>query len=85
MSPNFYQSWLQLGALDFKHHQLQEAAQAFERARRAYPYAVQAYLGLAQAALAQGDAPSALSILDSGLRTVPHDPMLEAAIKQIQP
>ena len=48
MDPEFFHSWVQIGAIHFKHNRLDAAEDAFERALRAYPYSAEAAAGLAE-------------------------------------
>jgi Flp pilus assembly protein TadD len=83
MRPDFHHAWMQTGAIRLRQRRFEEAAEAFERARQAYPYAAEPYLGLARLAQARGDAAGARHVLEAGLQHLPGDPGLRAALAEI--
>ena len=85
MRPDFYQSWMALGALALQGRRFIEAEEAFAAAVRAYPYEPHAYLGLAQARLAQGNTPEALHAIQDGLHTAPGSASLQEALRELNP
>ncbi len=84
MQPAFHHAWMQLGVLAFKRRQWQEAAAAFASAMRAYPYAAEAYVGLAQASLGQGRLDEALRTLETGTQRLPQSLPLQAALRDVR-
>ena len=79
IDPRFHHAWIRLGVLLMRRGNMTQAAEAFDHARQAYPYARDAYLGLAQLAALDGRIEDARRILDNGLRALPGDPTIEHA------
>lgn len=82
MSADFFQPRVSLGALALRAGRKDEAERAFTEALAVYPYAVNAYLGLAQLRWDAGDLAGARAVLERGLKSV-DDPALHKALELV--
>jgi Flp pilus assembly protein TadD len=83
LDPTFFHSWDALGSLELRRGRRDEARSSFESALKAYPFAVEAYLGMAQLRLDAHDAAGAAAELRKGLQQI-DDPQLRQALSMVQ-